>query len=129
MLTKRVLLTCIEAVLAVSIIGCAPTMVGTNGGVYQGSILYAVSDKDMDAVYEASLQAMDKLELKVTDKMKDAFGAKILAKSSDDEKIAVVIKPTKDKKTMYEIKVGALGNEERSRKIYMEIDNALMGKK
>jgi hypothetical protein len=128
MLTKRALLVFTEVVLAVSIIGCAPTiMVGTDGGVYQCGKLYAVSDKSMDAVYEASLQAMDKLELKVTDKMKDVFGAKVVAKTSDDKRIVVTITPTKDKKTRYNI--CADGNAERSQTIFMEINKLLLGQK
>jgi hypothetical protein len=129
MLMKRALLICTEAILAVSIIGCAPKIVSSEGGVYQGSKLYAVSDKNMDMVYEAALQAMGKLELKVVDKAKDAFGAKVEAKSSDDKKIVVEIKPTQDKKTMYNIQVGTLGNEERSQMIFMEMNKSLMGQK
>jgi hypothetical protein len=40
----------------------------------------------------------------------------------------VIIKPVADKKTQYTIQVGTLGDEERSGKIYTEIDNALQGK-
>jgi hypothetical protein len=71
---------------------------------------------------------MEKLELKVTDKAKDAFGAKVIAKSSDEKNIVVIIKPVTDKRTQYTIQVGTLGNEERSGKIYAEIDNVLQGK-
>jgi hypothetical protein len=116
-------------VLAVIVIGCAPKIVSSEGGVYQNGSLYAMSDKNTDAVYNAALHAMDMLQLKVTDKMKDAFGAKVIAKSSDDKKIEVEIKPTKDNKTMYNIHVGAFGDEERSRMIYSEMDKNLMGQK
>ena len=129
MLMKRALLTCIEVLVAVSIIGCAPKMIGADGGVYQNCKLFAVSDKSTDAVFEAALQAMDKLELKIEDKKKDAFGAKVVVKSSDDEKIVVEIKPTKDKSTMFDIQVGMFGNEERSRMIYEKMNKALMGQK
>ena len=129
MLAKRVLLVCMEALVMVSIVGCTPKIVGSDAGVYQGGTMFAVSSKDMDAVYQATLQAMDKLELKVSDKMKDVFSAKVTAKSADGKMIVVEIKPTMNNETKYSIKVGTLGNEERSRKIYMEIDNALMGKK
>jgi uncharacterized lipoprotein len=131
MLTKRALLICIEAVLVVGVVGCgAPKFYSTEGGVYQNCKLYAVSGKDIDAVYQATLQAMDKLQLKVTDKAKDVFAAKVMAKSADNELIVVKIKPTADQKTAYDIQVGAFGNEERSRKIFTEIENALTaGKK
>jgi len=103
-------------------------MVSSDAAVYQTMKLYASSGKDVDAVYQAALKAMDKLQLKVTEKAKDAFGAKVVAKSSDDKSIVVSIKPAADKKTGYTIQVGTLGNEEQSRKIYAEIENALQGK-
>ena len=63
---KRTLLKCTVAVLAVIVIGCAPKIVSTEGGVYQDCKLYAVSERNMDAVYNAALQAMNILELKVS---------------------------------------------------------------
>jgi uncharacterized lipoprotein len=127
MLAKQVLAVCLVA-LTFGVFGCAPKMVSSDAAVYQTMKLYASSGKDVDAVYQAAVKAMDKLQLKVTDKAKDAFGAKVVAKSSDEKSIDVTIKPGADKKTEYTIKVGTFGNEERSRKIYVEIENALQGK-
>ena len=79
MFSKRVLMLSITVLAAVVIVGCAPTMVGTNMGVYRAGKMYSVSDKSMEAVYEATLSAMDKLQLKVTEKMKDVFAAKVVA--------------------------------------------------
>jgi uncharacterized lipoprotein len=103
-------------------------IVSTDAGVYQAGKLYASSGKDVDAVYTATLQAMDKLELKVTDKAKDVFAAKVVAKSADGKEIIVRIKPTADKKTEYNIQIGPFGNEERSRKVFTEIENSLAKK-
>ena len=127
MLAKQLLVVCLVA-LTVGVVGCAPKMVSSDAAVYQTGKLYACSGKDVDAVYQATIKAMEKLELKVTDKAKDAFGAKVIAKSSDEKNIVVIIKPTADKKTQYTIQVGTLGDEERSGKIYAEIDNVLQGK-
>jgi hypothetical protein len=124
MLAKQVLVVCL-VVLAVAAYGCAPTIVSTDAAVYQNGKLYASSGKDVDAVYQAATSAVNNLQLKVTSSVKDAFGAKIIAKSSDDKIIVVAAKPAADKKTEYYIKVGTLGNEERSRKIYAEIESAL----
>jgi hypothetical protein len=127
MLTKHVLAVCL-AVLTAGVVGCAPKMVSSDAAVYQNGKLYVNSGKDIDTVYQATIKAMEKLELKVTDKAKDAFGAKVTAKSSDEKNIAVIIKPVADKKTEYTIQVGAFGNEEQSHKIYMEIETALQSK-
>ncbi len=108
------------------IFGCAPTMVSTNMGVYRGGKMYSVSDKDMDAVYEATLKAMDKLQLQVTDKAKDVFAAKVVAGSADGKKVVVKIKPLEDK-TQYTIQVGSFGNKERSQMVFTEIKKNLTG--
>jgi uncharacterized lipoprotein len=127
MLTKQVLAVCLVA-LTVAVYGCAPKMVSSDAAVYQTGKLYASSGKDVDTVYQATIKAMEKLELKVTDKAKDAFGAKVVARSSDEKNIVVIIKPAADKGTQYTIQVGTLGNEERSGKIYAEIESVLQGK-
>jgi len=124
MLAKRILLLFLIA-LTFAVYGCAPKMVSSNAAVYQTGHLYASSAKDVDAVYQASLKAMEKLQLNVTSKVKDAFGAKVIAKSSDDKIVGIHIKPVQDKKTEYSIKVGAFGNEDRSRTIYKEIESVL----
>jgi hypothetical protein len=128
MLAKQLLVVCLVA-LTVAVYGCAPTIVSTDAAVYQNGKLYASAGKDVDAVYQASLVAMEKLQLKVTDKAKDAFGAKVQAKTSDEKDVWVTIKSSEDKKTTgYTIKVGTFGNEERSRKIFAEMESAMQMK-
>jgi hypothetical protein len=121
MLARKMLIICLEAAVIAGIIGCAPAIKSSDAGVYQNVKLYAMSSKDMDSVYAATLAAMDKLQLQVTDKMKDVFSAKVIAKSADGKIISVRIKPEPGNKTAYNIQVGALGNEEMSQKIYDEI--------
>jgi hypothetical protein len=125
MLAKKVLLVCLEAVVIVSVIGCAPTIVSTDAGVYQNGTLFAAASKDLDSVYAATLFAMDKLQLQVTDKAKDVFAAKVVAKSADGKFVTVTMKPEGEQKTSYQIHIGAFGNEERARKIYGEINTGL----
>jgi hypothetical protein len=127
MLTKRTLLVCLELLVVVGIVSCTPTIVSTDAGVYQNGKMYAVSSKDIDAVYQATLVAMDKLQLKVEEKMKDVFAAKVIASSADGKRVVVTIKPGAEKKTEFNISVG-YGDEERVRKVYAEIDSALMAK-
>jgi hypothetical protein len=127
MLAKQLLTVCLAAMVVVGI-GCTPKLVGTDAAVYETvpGQLYASSGKDIDAVYQASLAAMDKLQLKVTDKAKDAFGAKVTAQSSDDKTIVITIKSDEDKTTKYTIRAGG---EERARKIYAEINNSFVKSK
>ncbi len=125
MLAKRFLLVCIQAIVVAGVIGCAPTIVSTDAGVYQNGKLYASTGKDLDSVYAATLFAMDKLQLQITEKAKDVFAAKVIAKSADGKFVTVKIQPQGDQKTSYEIHTGAFGNEERARKVYSEINTGL----
>jgi hypothetical protein len=121
MLAKRALLICIEAVLVVGVIGCgAPKIISTDAGVFRNCTLYANSGSNLDSVYVATLQAMDKLQLKVTDK-----ATKVTAKSADGKMVTVKIKPTEFMKTQYEIYVFPFGDQELSRKIFDQIIVAL----
>ena len=126
MFVKRVLPLSLTVLILVGFAGCAPTIVGTNMGVYRVGKLYSVSDKDVETVYNATLQAMDKLQIDVTSKAKDIFAAKVVARSADGKDITVNIKPIVDDKTEYTIQVGSLGDEERSRMIFTEIKNILV---
>ena len=126
--TRKLFLSMTEILVLIGIVSCAPTMVATNMGVYRAGKLYSVSDMNIDAVYNATLQAMDMMELDVTHKAKDVFGARVEAESADGSDIIVNIKPLTDNKTQYSIRVGTFGNEERSRKIFTEIRNNLVEK-
>jgi hypothetical protein len=128
MFVKKILPLSVVVLISAVILGCAPTMVGTDMGVYHVGKLYSVSDKDIDTVYAATLQAMEKLQLEVIDKAKDVFAAKVIAKTADGKVVVVLIKPLAENKTEYSIRVGTFGSEERSRKIFMEIKNILAEK-
>jgi hypothetical protein len=127
MLAKRVLLVGVLVAMAAGVHGCrAPNIVGTDAAVYSGWTLYAVSSKDMAAVYEAAVAALGDLELNVTDKPKDVFSAKVSAKGADGKRVTVIIKPREDGTTDLRIKVGGPGgNEQRSRRIYQQIQKRL----
>jgi hypothetical protein len=125
MLAKRVLLVGVLVAMAAGV-GCrAPNIVGTDAAVYSGWTLYAVSSKDMAAVYEASVQALGDLELTVTEKAKDVFSAKVCAKGADGKRVTVIIKPREDGNTDLRVKVGGAGNEQRSRRVYQQIQKRL----
>jgi hypothetical protein len=121
MSSKRVLLVCMLVGLAVSMCGCRPYIVGTDAGVYSSGKLYAVASTDVAGVYEATLQALGDLELKVTDKAKDVFSAKVVAQGADGKVVTIIITPREDKRTDINIKVGAFGNKHRSLVIYEQI--------
>jgi hypothetical protein len=115
----------LQGFVIAGLVGCTPTFVMNDSAVYEHGTLYASSSRDLDSVYAAAISAMDKLQLQVTEKVKDVFAAKIDAKSADGKLIYIKIKPQGGQKTSFEIHVGTLGDEERSRKIFDEMGAAL----
>jgi hypothetical protein len=127
MLLKRILLVFVLAGFLPAGNGCAPSFVSSDAGVYSTTKLYAVTKGDITSVYEATLAALEKLEIEVTDKAKDVFYAKVVAKGADGKSIVVRIEPGSGDIINYNIKVGAFGDEHRSRMIYEQIQKNLGG--
>lgn len=120
MLVRQILGVFVVAGL-LAVCGCAPSIVGTDAGVYSTGKLYAVTSHDMTAVYNATLKALEQLEINVTENAKDVFYAKVVAEGADGKRIVVRIKPTEGSGTDLNIKVGAFGDEHRSSIIYERI--------
>lgn len=131
MLVKQILTVSVLAVLVMAVCGCAPTIIGSDAGVYSRGTLYAVASRDITAVYNATQNALMSLELEITEKSKDVFSAKVLAKAADARKITIKIKPGEAGITNFTIKVSGRGAKHRARVIYDRIRQNLdvnMGK-
>lgn len=125
---KGLTLLVLPAVFAAAVTGCKPNIVGTDAAVYSTMRLYAVAGNDVSSVYEASVKALEQLEVDISSKAKDVFSARIEGEAADGKDITIVIKPGKEDNSELSIKVGTFGNEHRSRVIYEQIRKNL-GKK
>jgi len=108
--------------------GCVLAVVGVGAAgtiAYIRGDLEAVESKPIDAVYEATLTAVEELELTVTEKSKDALEARIVVRDSQDRTITIKLKTTADQTTKLSIRVGTFGSETRSRLIYQKIREQL----
>ncbi|HUV63044.1 MAG TPA: DUF3568 family protein [Sedimentisphaerales bacterium] len=108
--------------------GCVIAAVGLAAGgtiAYVRGDLEAVESKKLDVVYEATLKAMEKLDLAVTKKSKDALSAVIVGRDAQDKKITITLKTVSDEATRLSIRVGVFGSETKSRLIYKEISENL----
>ena len=106
--------------------GCSkPTIIGTNAAVYSGGTLYAVSGKDLNSVYTATVAALAQLEIEVAEKDKDVFYAKVIGKMADDMSVTIRMEPGPENVTELRIKTSRFGDEERSRVIYKKIQQNL----
>ncbi len=104
--------------------GCLVAAVGLGAA---GTIAYVRGDLEaaesvrLEVLYEATLKALEKLELNVTTKSKDALSAVIVARDSQDKKITIRLKKVTEEATKLSIRVGVFGSETKSRLIYQEI--------
>ena len=105
--------------------GCKTTVVGPEGqtvATYRMGTLTAEEAKDINTVYEATLGALNKLELNIIQKMKDELTAKIVARDSQDTQIKIdLLAITKDSTKM----TIRAGNYPRASRIYQTIHNSI----
>jgi hypothetical protein len=127
MRSKQIILILALGGLGLSVSGCAAALVGAGaaGVAYVRGDLQATMDKNITEVYDASLKAVDELELSVISKQKSALDAKIVTRSSQDKKIHIMLKRTEANATDLSIRIGAFGDETQSRAIYDQINKNL----
>ncbi len=111
--------------LPLVVLGCTPSLVGPDTAAYSGTTLHAQVNRDVTSVYGACVSALEKLEIKVTDKKKDVFGAKVTGRTSDEQIVVIKVRPVDEKRTHFSIQVGTFGKKQRSRTIYEQIRKEL----
>ena len=108
-------------------LGCKTTIVGTGGetrATYRLGKLTAQESRGIDALYQATEQAMAQLGLNIVQKAKDALQAEVVARDAQDKKITVkLLSVTKDS-TKLTIDAGSI---EKGRRIYEAIQSNLSG--
>ncbi len=110
--------------LMLTVCGCGrPKLIGTDAAVYSGGKLYAVAGQNLNSVYDATVKALEQLEVEITETSKDVFYAKVVGKIADGKTVTIRIEPGVNNITNINIKAGKFltGNEERARVIYTQI--------
>ena len=104
---------------------CKTTVIGPEGqtvATYRLGKLSAEEPKDINAVYQATLEALTELELSIIQKLKDELTAKVIARDSQDTKITVnLLAITKDS-TKVSIHAGSYT---RASRVYQTINKSL----
>jgi hypothetical protein len=118
----------IFTVLMLAVCGCGrPKLIGTDAAVYSGGKLYAVANQNLNSVYDATVKALEQLEVEVIETAKDVFYAKVVGKIADGKTIIIRMEPGEGDITNISIKASKFlsGNEERTRTIYEKIKQNL----
>ncbi|UCF16791.1 MAG: DUF3568 family protein [Phycisphaerales bacterium] len=118
--------------LSLAPLGCAPTLVGQNAAVYSMGQLHARAEHDMDSVHEATVTALEQLDITVLDepalrwpKKKDVSAARVYGETSDGQVIGIRLEPETEESTLLVIHTGVVGNELRARAIFGKINDIL----
>lgn len=106
--------------IAILMGGCTKSVEGSKYNYASGN-LTAVLSANVEQSYDASLKALEELQLTPTEKAKDALGANITAKTSADKKISIALKRVNDMTTDITIGVGMTGDKHISADIYQKI--------
>ncbi len=114
--------------LMLVVCGCGrPKLIGTDAAVYSRGKLYAVTGQNLNNVYDATVKALEQLEIEVIETSKDVFYAKVVGKIADGKTIMIRLEPGEGNITNISIKASKFisGNEERARAIYEKIKQNL----
>jgi hypothetical protein len=114
--------------MMLSVCGCGrPNLIGTDAAVYSRGTLYAVTSRDLNSVYEATVTALKELEVEIIETAKDVFYAKVVGKIADGKTVTIRIEPGADNIANLSIKAGKFlfGNQERARVVYEKIKQNL----
>lgn len=120
--------------LVLFVLGCTTAvMLGVGAGAGAGSYNYIKGELKTDYPYpydqtwDASLTAMERLEIEVATHERDSLGGKITGKREDGKVVVIKIKNKGLGVTTVGVRVGNFGDQEASRKIHQTILNVLKG--
>jgi hypothetical protein len=109
---------------AVMVQGCIIAAVGAGAAgtiAYVKGDLESVQSYNIDTVYQATLDAMNDLDLPVLSKTKDALTAEVVARDAQDKKVTIKLKAATEETTKLSIRIGTFGDKTKSQLIYDKI--------
>ncbi|MFQ5432854.1 MAG: DUF3568 family protein [Nitrospinota bacterium] len=135
MLRKIITLLMIPVLFVIT--SCAAPLVPLAAGAGAGAGGYAWYkgelvknfEKPMGAVYAASLNAVKSMGLSVNKKAKGPFEAKVETMLAGGKNVNIRIKKLSSKSSEVAIRVGVIGNENKTNHIMRQIEKRLAGKR
>jgi len=120
-----VLLAALSAALCLFAVACAPVVIG--GAAVGATYVYAHGwmerdyDVSLDQAYNASLQALENLNMEILEKDKSLASAEIRALQNDQTYWIKIDSKAADLSSI-SVRVGLMGNEDASRVVQREIE-------
>jgi hypothetical protein len=100
--------------------GCSKSIEGSSYNYASGNLSGTLA-ANVDKSYDASLKALEQLQLVPTEKSKDALGGRLIARTSADKQVKVVLTRVSDTTTALTIGIGTVGDKTMSATIYNRI--------
>ena len=125
---SSVFLAGLLAVSALSAQGCvllAGAAVGAGAAAYHMGKLEQNVDYKVETVHDAALKGLKKLDMYVVSDNAVASGSKIEAETADGKKVKITIEPLTDRASKISVRVGLVGDEDRSYMIFNAIKKQL----
>ncbi len=126
MLRSRIIVACLAAVFGiVSLSGCAVLFgvaAGAGGVTWVKGKLVKVVNYPFEEVHPAAVRGLKDMNLPIIVDRSDALTGKVESKFSDGTNIWIDTKELTEHSTEVQIRVGVLGDHERSRAIMDEIE-------
>ena len=87
--------------------------------------LHARVEHGMNSTYEATVTALEELDMTVVEQKKDVFAARVYGETSEGQNIGIKLEPETGESTLLIIYTGVVGNELRARDIFVKINDIL----
>lgn len=105
--------------------GCISFLAGTAGGgeafAYHQGELRSTEKVSIHTVWDATVNAINKLGFEVKKKAKDDVSAVLSAETAQDDSIHIELDRIKDNRTKISIRINYFGDEKLSKHIYQTI--------
>ncbi|MDA2917237.1 DUF3568 domain-containing protein, partial [Nitrospinae bacterium AH_259_B05_G02_I21] len=111
--------------------GCAVAVLATGAGLGAGTYAWLKGELQRtypatyDAVWNASSDALQSLEMPVVSQQRDALKGTIMAKRADGSDVRVDVKYLTDKTTQVSIRIGLFGDRADSARVHETIQARL----
>ena len=98
-----------------------PGVAGTGTYSYVSGNLAWIYPADMERTWDATLRALEGLDLRIQEKNLDGLGGRIVARRADETKIRIRLKPETTRTTTVLVKIGTFGSQEQSENVHKAI--------
>ena len=102
-----------------------PGVAGTGTYAYLSGNLSWTYPTDMERTWEATLRALEGIDLRIQEKTLDGLGGRIVALRADETKVRIRLKPETTRATTVLVKIGTFGSQEQSENVHRAIRTQL----